>query len=336
MPEKDYILEKCNKRYTAYSKMYYTVFRVGDKFKAVETKTSYSKSSNGTNTKVGGYRIEGLKKFEKHNNRECDVENADPMKMKFNRILIGERNVEEKVHEMLQGIKIRTNGIVAREILLSGGNGFFVALNPIEQEKWVQKNVEFLKKEFGENCVYACLHLDETTAHIHALIVPRFYNEEKKRYELRHNVYFDGPEKLRNWQDKYTDSMYETFKFFKRGIRGSKAKHIDLKTYYSLINEDMNKYEAKSVQAYAKENFINKKKVEELQQTLDSQEATMEACQKIIDNNKKLKSSNELYKHTIRMLAMKYDVPDNQVKDILDKAAKDSKSKDKSAQRERD
>lgn len=327
MPETDYILEKANKRYVAYSKMYFTVFRVGDKFR-VKTETKFV---NGKKIEVN--TIEGLNKFQKHNNREIDVSNADPMKFKFNRLLIGPRNVEDYVKNYIKGIKIRDNAIVAREILLSGGNGFFTALNPIEQEKWVEKNVEFLKREFGDNCVYACLHLDETTAHIHALIVPKFWNEKKKKWELRHNVYFDGPDKLRDWQDKYTDSMYEDFKFFKRGIRGSKAKHVDLKTYYSLINEPLDKYEAKSIEAHAKENFINKKKIEELQETMYEQEATMEACQHIIDNNKKLKKNNELYKHTIRMLADKYDIPFKQVNDILDKADKD---KSKQPQRDRD
>lgn len=311
---KDYLLEKYNKRYSAYSfkQKYFTVFRVGDKIRDIES----------------------LERLQKHCNRECDIDNVDSSRSHLNRILIGNEDFVKDIKEYLIGVKLRDNSIIARELILSAGKGFYERMPPQQQELWIQQNIKFLKNNFGENCVYAVLHLDETTPHIHAYIVPKFYNEKKKYYQLNSSYYFDGKDKLSQWQDKYTDCMLEKFSCFIRGIKGSKAKHIDLKTYYSLIKEDLNVYDSQQVQAYAKENFINKKKVEELQEQVLENEATIEACNKILENNKKLKDNEKLYKHTIRILSLKYNIPEDQVLKIMEEKKKED-GKIKGKQRER-
>lgn len=168
--------------------------------------------------------------------------------------------------------------------------------------------------------------------------MPKFWNE-KGYYTLNNSHYFGGRDKLSSFQDSYTKWITDRFKNFKRGIRGSKAKHIDLKTFYSLVKENLNVYEAKSIEAHAKENFLNKLKIDALEETvtsleqkLENNKITIQSCNKIIDNNEKLKKSNALYKHTIRMLSIKYNIPDKQVKDILDKS---KESNNRSIQRER-
>lgn len=118
-----------------------------------------------------------------------------------------------------------------------------------------------------------------------------------------------------------------------RGIKGSKAKHIDLKTYYNLINEDLNVKQSESIQAYAKENYLNRKKVQELQETLQNNEEIMESCNKIIKANKELKESKKLYEHTIKTLAAKYKIPEKDVIKILN--SNKAKEVQKRQQRER-
>lgn len=177
----------------------------------------------------------------------------------------------------------------------------------------------------------------ETTPHIHALIVPKFWNEERKLYELKNARYFDGKEKMSLWQDNYTSYMCKDLNnVFMRGIKGSKATHIELQTYYNLIKEEMDEIKAESIAAHAKENHLNKKKVEELKATLKGQEATIAACDKIIKANKDLKSSKALYEYTIKTLANKYKIPDKEVVKILDsKKAKEVQQQQKKQQRER-
>lgn len=160
MPEKDYLDEKYNKRYSAYTgKMYFTVFRVGDKFKNKQV-TYTTKNIKDTIT------IDGIKGFEKHNNRTCKVENCDPEKTKLNKILIGDENVSKIVDEYLKGVKLRDNSVIARELVLSGGNGFYKRMTKLQQQTWLNNNIKFLEDNFGANCVYAILHMDETTPHL--------------------------------------------------------------------------------------------------------------------------------------------------------------------------
>lgn len=314
-----YLKKKVNRRYSL-GKQYYTVFRVGDKFK------NHSESNAIT--------INGLAKFDRHSNRKGKIPNADPNKKRLNRILIGSRNVEEDVKMYLEGVKIGKNSVVAREIILSAGNGFWNRLSNQDRERWISANYNFLKKYFGDNCVYAILHLDETTPHVHALIVPVMVNK-KGIPHLNNSFYFDGKEKMSQWQDRYTDEMTSQFQnLFKRGIKGSRATHIELQTYYSLIKEDLNELNSESILANAKENFINKKRIDELEETIQDKDEIIKLSEEIIRKSKEIKQDNVLYEHTIRTLAKKYNIPTIEVYKILDNKYKELDNK-KDNQRER-
>jgi len=320
--EDENIYKKANRRYSA-GKSYFTVFRVGDKFKHNPYETNLN--------------IQNLRRFQFHSNREGNTPNADPNKKHLNQVLIGSENVTEDVYAYLEGVKIHKNSVIAREIILSAGNGFWDNLSDYDREKWINANYKFLKDNFGDNCVYAVLHMDETTPHIHALIVPVFFNK-KNIPVLNNSFYFGSKEKLSNWQDIYTEAMTREFgNYFKRGIKGSKAKHIDLKTFYALINEDLNTYDSKVILANAKENYLNKKKVEALQetlqQTLEEKKEISRIIEDIIKKNKELKEENKIYEYTIKTLTEKYDIPQNQVYKII---ANRDKYKDLSKNKERE
>lgn len=316
--ETEKLYKKANRKYNS-DVRFFTVFRVGDKFKNVYNEDTIT--------------IAELSKFDRHSNRKGKVPNANPELKHLNQILIGNENVEETVKMYLEGVKIRNNSVVAREIILSAGRGFWEKLSDEDRERWKETNIKFLKDNFGDNCVYAVLHMDETTPHIHALIVPVFYNEKRKVATLNNSFYFGDKGKLSAWQDKYTNILTDNFQnIFKRGIRGSKATHIDLKTFYALINENLDELNSEVVIAHAKENFINRKKVEELQNTLEEQEIKLQLIGEIIKNNKELKDDVRLYEYTIKSLADKYNIPKNEVFKIMSNKEKDD---NKTKQRER-
>ena len=310
-----YLLKKANKRYSV-GKQYFTVFRVGDKFK--------------NNTEADNITIDGLAKFDRHSNRKSKVINADPEKKSLNRIIIGSENVTEDVMMYLEGVKIRKDSVIARELILSAGNGFWNRLSDYDRERWIEANYKFLKQYFGDNCVYAVLHMDETTPHFHALIVPVMTNKRGLPH-LNNSFYFGDKDKLSAWQDRYTEAMSKDFQnIFKRGIRGSKATHVDLKTYYSLVKENLDELNNDVVLANAKENFINKKKIEELQDTLEDKEEQLRLIKEIVKKNKELKEDKKLYEYIIRNLSDKYNIPEKEVYKIIK-----SKIKDKGIERER-
>lgn len=299
-----------NKKVTGASQTrYFCVFRVGKKIK----------------------NLNQVEMFEKHMEREMNVFNADPNHRDKNRILIGDKNVYENVKKYIYGIKIRSNANLGVDLVLSAGNGFYYNLPKEEQEIWIQENIKFLKENFGDNCVYAVIHMDETTPHIHALIVPKFWNEEKKRYELRSNLYFDGTEKMRNWQDKYAHYMNKKFNNLMRGIRGSKAKHMDIKTYYNLINKKLDIMDGNQIQAYAKRNFLLEKRLKTLEYTLTRMNENGDT-EKLLKKVNKLEKNNKVYKDTIKAISKKYGIKEKEILELVDKV----QSKEKNSNNERE
>ena len=150
---------------------------------------------------------------------------------------------------------------------------------------------------------------------------------------LNNSFYFDGKEKLSEWQDKYTDAMTKDFQnLFKRGIKGSKATHVDLKTYYSLIKEDLNHLSSESILAHAKENFINQKKIEELQKTLSNKEEIEKLTKELLKKNKELNEENRIFELVIKGLADKFKIPKQEVIKIIQNVDRD---KNKGQERER-
>ncbi|OSA97141.1 UNVERIFIED_ORG: hypothetical protein B2H98_09035 [Clostridium botulinum] len=291
------LLEKYNKKVTgARANVYFCVFRVGKKIKDLGQ----------------------VEAFQKHMEREIDVINADPRQKDKNRVLIGNSNITDSVKSHIYGIKIRSNANIATDLVLTTGNGFYNSLPVQEKEEWIQENINFLNEHFGENCLYATLHMDETTPHIHALIVPRFWDEDKKKYKLQSNKYFDGIEKMRTWQDKYSEHMNKRFNNLIRGVRGSKAKHMDIKTYYSLITKKLDLIDDRQVLAYAKHSYLLEKRVNALEYTLIEIEQN-EDTRDLVEKINKLDRNNKVYKDTIRTITKKYGLKEKDILDIVTK-----------------
>ncbi|MBZ9691657.1 MobV family relaxase [Clostridium sp. M14] len=301
------LLEKYNKKVTgARANVYFCVFRVGKKIKDLGQ----------------------VEAFQKHMEREMDVINADPRQKDKNRVLIGNNNIVENVKNHVYGIKIRSNANIATDLVLTTGNGFYNSLPPQEKEEWIHENINFLNEHFGENCLYATLHMDETTPHIHALIVPRFWDEDKKKYKLQSNKYFDGIEKMRTWQDKYSQHMNKRFNNLIRGVRGSKARHMDIKTYYSLITKKLDLIDDKQVLAYAKHSYLLEKRVKALEYTLIEIEQN-EDTRDLVEKINKLDENNKVYKETIRTITKKYGLKEKDILDIVSKIENKNNKKER-------
>lgn len=134
-------LEKYNKRVGDYSARYFVVFRIDRKYKTLDS----------------------IRGFEIHNLRKKEVPNADASKTHLNKILIGSENIVEDVRNHIYGIKLRSNANIAIDMILTVNHKFFENLLPGDLEKWIDCNMEFLKENFGDNVISACLHLDETS-----------------------------------------------------------------------------------------------------------------------------------------------------------------------------
>ncbi|ABS39665.1 MobV family relaxase [Clostridium botulinum] len=281
----------------------YAIFRVGEKkYKTVGA--------------IAGYQ--------RHMEREQQTPNANPNISNVR--LLGSNFIMADVKEYIEGIKLRKNGVIARDLLLTASPKFFKDLSIEEKQKWVNTNIKFLERHFGENCVYATLHRDETTWHISALVVPRFWEEKKKRYVLANSRYFDGKKKLSKWQDKYSSFIKQQFKELNRGQRGSKAHHVKISNFYRILNSGLDSYNALEVIKKSKQSIALKEQLENVQSTLnkykDYAKLTTLEKQELSNSLKDIKQDKEVFKETIKAMSEIYKISQQSIAQIINSVDK--------------
>jgi len=155
-------------------------------------------------------KSDDLNGISQHNNRDYSADNLPkniyPERTKNNRHLIGDGKhlkdlvmcyIEDKREGSTQRkgrdgkmktvhLKVRKDAVLCVNVVLSASPEYFsppqltgnpgkVAQGEYDEaalEQWVDANMAYLQEEFGDRVVYAELHLDEKTPHIHASIVP--------------------------------------------------------------------------------------------------------------------------------------------------------------------
>ena len=158
--------------------------------------------------------------------------NADPLRQGRNRTLVGRPGmVLEDVKARIEKVtdKPRSNAVLCVEHMLTASPEFFKKLSPKQLDTWTRRNMQFLIKTYGkENVVHAALHLDETTPHIVAYVVP------EKGGKLNCRAYLGGREKLTKLQTSYAEDMRSMG--LERGLEGSKARHRTIKNFYAGLD----------------------------------------------------------------------------------------------------
>jgi chaperonin cofactor prefoldin len=200
-----------------------------------------------------------------HIERKIIHPNVDPERIHLNKKLI---NFPEGVNDRTEAIQHRLNTAGLRRQI--GKNQvqvirFMLSGSPADMERiqkdgkldeWCKDNMDWLKKTYGEeNVVAATLHMDETTPHIHASVVPivrgerrqkppkkkkseqELKEEPKRKYKKkdpnRPRLCCDdvmAKVKLIEYQDSYAEAMKKYG--LERGIKGSDARHITLTEFY--------------------------------------------------------------------------------------------------------
>ena len=282
---------------------FYCIFRIGDKHKDMNS----------------------IKHFERHMERIADVQNAD--KSIENEILIGNKNVYGDVKEYIKDCKLRKNSVIARELLQTASPDFFRGIGEKELEIWKQENIKWLKDNFGSNCIYSVLHKDEKTWHIHSLIIPKFKNKKNENI-LSNSRYFDGIRKMREWQSNYAKGMQEHFKSLNRGIKYSKAKHMTLKHYYTLVKQEINEKDIEQLVAKAKNSELLEIKIKAIEKTLEvyknynlknilAKDSAQKESKELIKNIQEMKQNGNTYKEAISLLSQQYHIPMYAIKEAV-------------------
>ena len=191
-----------------------------------------------------------------HIERKVKPSNADEERTHLNRRLI---EYPDGIHTRTQAIqhrletagltrKVGKNQVRAIRIMLSGSpDDMQRIVREGRLDEWCADNMEYLAETFGrENIVSADLHLDETSPHIHATLVPIVTTERKrkkqearaaKRYRTKSASHprlcadeVMSRVKLKGYQDTYAAAMAKYG--LKRGSEGSEARHVGTQQFY--------------------------------------------------------------------------------------------------------
>ncbi len=252
-------------------------------------------------------RFEKIKSFNNlnlsnaHVYRYLETPNADSRIS--NKKLVGSGNVVRDVKRKFEenNISPRKNAVLCVEAVLSLSPEFFKSNGNIKDfainaRKW-------LLCEFGDTLVSAVLHLDETTPHIHAHIVPLTDDKRLSARELFNKS------TLPDFQKSYLNQM----KIVEPKLsynKGSTLEHTSLKNYYSMVNKEIeNSCELKvkvadlelEIDNKAEENFTIKNKINMLDKQVKVQKSEISKLSQII---KKLRE-------TISTLSNKENVIEN-------------------------
>jgi hypothetical protein len=167
-----------------------------------------------------------------HAFREQDTPNADAN-------LAGENDHygAKSSSEALQNLnarlpeKVRKNGVLAIEYLITASPESMHSKSKKEQNAYFDDAFEWLKKRHGDkNVIYSGIHRDEKTPHMYAYVVPL---DPRGKLNCRH--FLGGSKSLTDMQTEFADSVGKPHNL-ERGIKGSKAKHVQIKDYYDRVN----------------------------------------------------------------------------------------------------
>lgn len=180
-----------------------------------------------------------LTRIGQHIDRTHTPDNADPERAHLNEELVQPRshNLTDDVnHRIKEGYtkkkNIRKDAVKAMRVVLSGSPEQMqrITKDDAQFREWKKANLNFFAERFGvKNLVRFSLHMDETTPHIHAVVVPLSPDGELSAKKM-----FGGPKELTQLQTDYAEAMKRFG--LGRGKENSTAKHTDIREYYARVN----------------------------------------------------------------------------------------------------
>ncbi|PSA88743.1 plasmid recombination protein [Bacillus atrophaeus] len=180
------------------------------------------------------YKKDRLNGTQKHNQREFQKsknENIDRERTHLNYDLVNEKPISysKAIHEKIEGRvkrKVRADAVLVSEFLITASPDYMNGLSDAEQRRYFETAVDHLKEKYSaENMLYATVHMDEATPHMHVGIVP--ITEDGR---LSAKDFFNGKLKMKAIQDDFHRHMVENGFDLVRG-EPSEKKHENVHQY---------------------------------------------------------------------------------------------------------
>jgi len=187
-------------------------------------------------------KLDNLMGIQKHNQREQtnhSNKDIDVARSNLNYDLINQTpiNYKQKVMAIINNQRtstraIRKDAVLVDEWIITSDTDFFKTFQTTEDiQQFFQDSVGYFQTRCGsQNIVYATVHLDETTPHMHMGIIPM------KKGRLTSKEVFSR-QALKDIQDELPKYLQEKGYSIERGTKGSKQKNLTVPEYKEMQKE---------------------------------------------------------------------------------------------------
>lgn len=230
--------------------------------------------------------IVGMFKHNERKNENYSNEDINRELSSQNYQLIECDSYKEKINQEIKerykvNKSIRKDAVLCVETVFTSDKEFFDKLTPEQERLYFEKSVEFLKEQFGEkNIIFATVHKDETTPHLHAGFIP-MTDDGRLNYKNFVNSKYD----LIKLQDKYFEKMVEFFPELERGqnSKETKARHLANQEYKIQQKEKAMELQLEQINKNAMELEEKKKKLEAKKERLKTEDEKLYDIEKIME-----------------------------------------------------
>ncbi|CXW66736.1 MobV family relaxase [Mammaliicoccus sciuri] len=229
-----------------------------------------SKVKSGTNTT-------GIQKHVQRENNNYENEDIDHSKTHLNYDLVNDNKqnfnnlIEEKLEQNYTSKrKIRTDAVKHIDGLITSDNEFFNNQTPEDTKQFFEHAKGFLEQEYGkDNLLYATVHMDEKTPHMHFGVVPITDDGRLSAKEVVGNK-----KALTEFQDRFNDHVKQ---------RGYDLERGQSRQVTNARHEQMSQYKQKT--EYHKQEYTREsQKLDHIKQKNDK---LMQEYQKSLETLKK-------------------------------------------------
>ncbi|ONG70347.1 plasmid recombination enzyme [Bacillus cereus] len=127
------------------------------------------------------FKISDVQGIQKHNQRQGQSKSnldIDYSKTEQNYDLLNQQKIKyesaikQEISERVKR-KTRANSVVLSEFVVTASPDYMNSLSPGEQKRYFESSLDFIQKRYGkQNTLYAMVHMDEATPHMHIGVVP--------------------------------------------------------------------------------------------------------------------------------------------------------------------
>lgn len=260
------------------------------------------------------------RRFSNHSNKDIDVSKSHLNYDILDKVKSYKTDIEGYINANKSSKRaVRKDAVLVCEWIITSDSDFFESMSPADTREYFQTAIDFFAERYGsKNLMYAQVHLDERTPHMHLGIVP--FDKDNK---LTAKSMFDR-EALQDIQNELPHYMNERGFKVERGRAGSEAKHLTVQEYKDVQKEikkqsevlDGVKKELESVKNVTRtKNFLDELDSKSKKTLLGndvkiSQEDYQELKEQLLGADKSLLEMDKLKQHNQKLSRSIYDLRD--------------------------